>query len=64
MFGDGSDGDLTISSGTTTIPFSANGYIEKNYNNLTITGGTLTFSGPATNGSVAYIKVKGRFKMT
>lgn len=64
MFWDGSDGDLTISSWTTTIPFSANGYVEKNYNNLTITGGTLTFSSPATNGSVAYIKVKGRFKMT
>jgi len=64
MFGDGSDGDITISSWTTTIPFSANGYVEKNYNNLTITGGTLTFSGPATNWSVAYIKVKGRFKMT
>ena len=64
MFGDGSDWDLTISSWTTTIAFSANWYVEKQYNNLTITWWTLTFSGPATNGSVAVLKVKGRFKMT
>lgn len=47
--GNGSDGALNISSGTTTLAFDASGYIEKNYTSFTMTGGTLNFSGPATN---------------
>lgn len=62
--GNGSDGALSISSGTTTIPFNSNGYIEKNYTTVSISGtATLTFSGPLTNGSIAYIKCQ-RFVMT
>ena len=62
--GNGSDGALSISSGTTTIPFDSNGYAEKNYTTVNISGSaTLTFSGPLTNGSIAYIKCQ-RFVMT
>lgn len=62
--GNGSDGALNISSGTTTLAFDASGYIEKNYTSFTMTGGTLNFSGPATNWWIAVIKISGDFSMT
>jgi hypothetical protein len=62
--GTGIDWALSISSGTTTIAFDASGYVEKNYTSFTMTGGTLNFSGPATNGGIAVIKVSGDFSMT
>ena len=54
--GNGSDGALTISTGTTTIPFTADWVVEKNYTTLTITGWTLNFSWPLSNGSIAVIR--------
>lgn len=60
----GNDGALTISSGTTTLAFDSNGYLEKNYSSITITGGTLTFSGAPTNWWVAVIKCSGKFTMS
>lgn len=62
--GTGADGALSIAAGTTTLAFDATGYIEKNYTSFTMTGGTLNFSGPATNGGIAVIKVSGDFSMT
>lgn len=56
LWGNGSDWALNISSGTTTIPFTWS-YIEKNYSSLTITGGTLNFSGAPVNGGIVVIKV-------
>lgn len=44
FFGDGSDGDLTVSSGTTTLS-PTNGQVFKQYGNLTISGGTLECGG-------------------
>lgn len=57
LWWNGSDGALSISSGTTTLTF-VSGYIEKNYTTLSITWWTLNFSTPSTNWGIAYIKVK------
>jgi hypothetical protein len=57
-FGDGSDGDLMISTGTTTLDFQNQNFLIKKYNNLSITGNaTLSFVNPHDNGSVAIIYV-------
>jgi len=53
-----SDWALNISSGTTTLTFDSNGYVEKNYTTLTISGGTLNFSTPTNFGWIAIIKVQ------
>lgn len=44
FFGDGLDGDLTVSSGTTTLTATAD-EVFKQYKNLTISGGTLACAG-------------------
>jgi hypothetical protein len=61
--GNGADGALSVSAGTTTIALSSN-YIEKNYSSITITGGTLTFSGAVTNGGIAVLNCQGDFTMS
>ena len=61
--GTGADGALSVSAGTTTIPLEG-GFIEKNYSSISITGGTYTFSGPVTGGSVAIIRCLGDFTMS
>lgn len=45
---DGIDGAFSLSSGTTTLT-ATNGIVEKFYSSMSITGGTLNFSGKATN---------------
>ena len=63
--GDGSDGALAITSGTTTISFASANYIVKNYTSISITGtGKLAFSNKATNGSVAILKSQGAVTIT
>lgn len=58
-FGDGSDGALNISSGTTTINLGGLPFVTKNYTSLSITGtGKLNFSNPAPQGTVVIINVK------
>ena len=58
--GDGSDGELDISSGTTTIDAEGAQVIIKNYTSVSITGtAKLTISNPHANGTVLYIKVQG-----
>jgi hypothetical protein len=57
-FGDGSDGDLIISTGTTTLDFQNQNFLIKKYKNLSITGNaTLSFVNPHDNGSVAIIYI-------
>jgi hypothetical protein len=57
-FGDGSDGDLIISTGTTTLDFQNQNFLIKKYRNLSITGNaSLSFTNPHDNGSVAIIYV-------
>jgi len=57
-FGDGSDGDLIILTGTTTLDFQNQNFLIKKYSNLSITGNaTLSFTNFHDNGSVAIIYV-------
>ncbi len=63
--GTGLDGNLTITSGVTTISAAGADFIEKNYQNLSITGtASLAFSTPSGNGTLILIKVKGDLTLT
>jgi len=58
--GDGSDGALNITSGTTTIDLASANLLVKNYSSINISSGaTLAFSNPASNGSVIISKCTG-----
>lgn len=60
---DGIDGAFSLSSGTTTLT-ATNGIVEKFYSSMSITGGTLNFSGKATNWLVAILNCSGNFIMS
>jgi hypothetical protein len=63
--GDGSDGALTISSGTTTIDCTNLALVVKNYTSISITGtGTLAFSNPHANGTIVILKSQGNVTLT
>lgn len=63
--GDGSDGALTITSGTTTIDCANAAIVIKNYTSISITGtGKLAFSNPATNGTTVILKSQGDVTLT
>lgn len=63
--GDGSDGALSISSGTTTIDLGGAAYYTLNYTSVSITGtGVLTFSNPHANGTIIFIKSQGNVTIT
>ena len=59
--GDGSDGVLNISSGTTTLNFdTSTKFLIKNYSSISITGtGVLNFSNSTTTGSVVILRSSG-----
>lgn len=58
--GNGSDGALEISSGTTTIDCANEAIVIKNYSSISITGtGKLAFSNPHDNGTIIILKSKG-----
>lgn len=58
--GDGSDGDLTVSSGTTTLSAGTSNVLVKNYTNLTVaSGATLTISTTATQGTILILRIRG-----
>jgi len=61
MFGgDGSDGDLHVTSGTTTLDAAGAEILVKNYENLTIDASTiLTISNKHANGTILHLKVRG-----
>jgi len=63
--GDGSDGALSISSGTTTIDCTNQAVVVKNYTSISITGtGKLAFSNPNTNGTIIILKSQGAVTLT
>lgn len=58
--GDGSDGALSVPSGTTTINLGGLTNVTKNYSSIIIAAGaTLAFSNPHTNGTVVILKSQG-----
>lgn len=63
--GDGSDGALSISSGTTTIDCAGAAYVIKYYTSISITGtAQLAFSNPHANGTVVILKSQGNVTIT
>jgi len=63
--GTGTDGALTLTSGTTTLDLGSAAYFEKNYTSISITGtGKLAFSNPNTNGTIIVIKSQGAVTLT
>lgn len=63
--GDGSDGVLDISSGTTTIALGGARVVTKNYTYISITGtGALAFSGAHANGTFIILKSQGPVVLT
>ena len=63
--GDGSDGALSISSGTTTIDLGASQVVVKNYTSISITGtGKLAFTNPHANGTLIILKSQGDVTLT
>lgn len=63
--GDGFDGALAISSGTTTIDLASATVVVKNYTSISITGtGKLAFSNPNSAGTVVILKSQGDVTLT
>ncbi len=63
--GDGSDGALTITSGTTTIDCGSASTLVKNYTSISITStGKLAFSNPGPNGTIVILKSQGGVTLT
>lgn len=63
--GDGSDGALTITTGTTTIDLANAKITVKNYSTVSITGdGKLAFSNPHPTGSFVFIKCQANATLT
>lgn len=63
--GTGSDGALTISSGTTSISAASAVVLEKNYSSISITGtASLQFTTPNTNGTIITVKSSGNITIT
>ena len=63
--GNGADGALTITSGTTTVSAASAALFFKNYTSISITGtGVLAFSNPHANGTFGIIKSKGAVTIT
>lgn len=63
--GTGSDGALSITSGTTTLAMGNVAVYVKNYTSISITGnGVLAFSGPNTNGTTIILKSQGAVTLT
>lgn len=58
--GDGSNGALNVTSGTTTIDLANATFVTKTYSSITIaSGATLAFSNPATGGTIIQLKSQG-----
>ena len=63
--GNGSDGALSLSSGSTTIALGGASVFVKNYSSLSITGtSSLTFSGASQAGTIVIFKVSGNAVIT
>ena len=63
--GDGSDGALSITSGTTNINASSAEVVIRNYTSISITStGALGLTNPATNGTLLVLKSQGNVTLT
>lgn len=63
--GTGADGALSITSGATNIDLGSATVVVKNYTSISITGtGSLTFTNPASNGTVVVLKSQGAVTLT
>ena len=63
--GDGSDGELVIASGTTTLDINSVAFYERNYTRISITGtGKLAFSNPNANGTIVVLRSTGDVTLT
>ena len=63
--GDGSDGALSVSSGTTTLNLGGASVFIKNYTSISITGtGAIDFSNPAAAGTIVIFKSQGAVTIT
>jgi hypothetical protein len=63
--GDGSDGDFTASTGTTTFDLQNKMLFVKNFNNFSLTGNAaINFSNPNSKGTVIIFRVKGTATIT
>lgn len=63
--GDGSDGALALTSGTTTIDLGSATFFERNYSSISITGtGHLAFSNPAAGGTFIVLRSQGNVTLT
>ena len=63
--GDGSDGALSISSGTTTLDLGGARVFVKNYSSISITGtGKLAFSNAHASGTIIFIRSQGNVTLT
>ena len=63
--GTGSDGALSVSSGTTTIDLGSNQVVIKNYSSISITGtGSLAFINPHANGTIIIFRCTGAVTIT
>lgn len=63
--GNGSDGALAVSSGTTTIDLAGAAYVVKNYTSISITGtGKIAFSNPHAEGTIVIFKSQGNVTIT
>lgn len=63
--GNGSDGSLSISSGTTSVNLGGASVVVKNYTSISITGtGKLAFTNPNANGTFVVLKSQGDVTLT
>jgi len=63
--GDGSDGVLSVPSGTTTIDLGNAAIVVKNYTSIAITGtGAIDFSNPNADGTIIILKSQGNVTLT
>lgn len=63
--GDGSDGALSVSSGTTNIDLGSAAVFTKNYSSISITGtGAVTFSNPNAAGTIIVLRSQGNVVLT
>ena len=63
--GDGSDGALSVASGTTNIDLGGEQFVVKQFTSISITGtGKVTFSNPHASGTIILIKSQGNCTLT
>ncbi len=63
--GDGSDGALSLTSGTTNFDLAGAAVYVKNYSSISVTGtAAITFTNPNSNGSIVVFKSQGNVTIT